>query len=81
MNDRVVRVLTRPAGWLGFQLTELLVLGLLIRLLVPSEWSHTVQVGVVLPVLIAVVIVNYRIRRRLPPFMATPSRRPPAESD
>jgi hypothetical protein len=81
MNDRVVRALTHPAGWLGFQLAELLVLGLMIRLLVPSEWSRSVQLGVVLPVLIAVVVVNYRIRRRLPPFMATPPRRPRAESD
>jgi hypothetical protein len=80
MNDRVVQVLSRPAGWFAFQIAEVLVLGTLIKVLVPTGWSRAMQLEVVLPALVVVVFVNYRIRRRLPPFMATSRRPPPAGS-
>lgn len=68
MDNRLTRALASPLGWIAFQILEILVLGFLIHAFVPQGWSRGLRVSVVLPTLLAVVLVNYRIRRRwLPP--------------
>jgi hypothetical protein len=81
VNPRVERILSNAFGWFAFQVAEIFILGALLKLVVPPGWSRALQLAVVLPVLVAVVIANYRIRRRLPPFLGPPRGRPSTGSD
>ena len=67
-ESRVTRALANPFGWIAFQVLEILVFGVLFRAMVPGAWSRAARAAIVLPILLAVVAANYRIRRRLPPF-------------
>jgi len=62
-----VHPLEVPFVWFGLQLLELGIVALLFRLYLPRDWPWGVSIAVWLVLLVALTIVNYRIRRRFIP--------------
>jgi hypothetical protein len=75
VSERFMGLIARPGGWFLFQIAELVVLGLAIKLAVPADWSRSLELAVVGPILLVVVVFNYRLRRRLPAFFEIPEAR------
>ena len=62
-----VHVLEIPVVWFLLQLVEFGLLILILRIVVPEDWPLLITSGLALALLAAVVLVNYRIRRRFIP--------------
>jgi hypothetical protein len=62
-----VHVLEIPVVWFLLQLVEYGALILILRIVVPEDWPLPVTSGLAFALLVAVVLVNYRIRRRFIP--------------
>ncbi len=62
-----VHPLEIPFVWFGLQFIELAIVSLLLRAVLPPDWSWGAWVTIWLVLLVALTIVNYRIRRRFIP--------------
>jgi hypothetical protein len=62
-----VHPLEIPFVWFGLQFVELALVGVLLRAVLPPDWSWVGWVAIWLVLLVPLTIVNYRIRRRFIP--------------